>query len=60
MRQSTGDYENVGSQYGRIFLWTTFRFYTPFLLASSRKAQSDLENIAGPFDTSKPVASSKA
>lgn len=55
-----GDYEKVGSQYGRIFLWTTFRFYTPFLFASSRRAQTYLENIAGPFDTPRPVAAAKA
>jgi hypothetical protein len=60
MHRPTGDYEKVGSQYGRIFLWTTLRFYTPFLFASSRRAQTYLENIAGPFDTTKPVPPSKA
>jgi len=44
------DYEKIGSQYGRIFLWTNPLFYTPFLLAHSRQAQVDLEKIAGPFD----------
>ncbi|KAF5387680.1 hypothetical protein D9615_000752 [Tricholomella constricta] len=44
------DYEKIGSQYGRIFLWTTPRFYTPFLLAHSKQAQIHLERIAGPFD----------
>jgi hypothetical protein len=45
-----GDYEKVGSQFGRTFLWTTLRFYTPFLFRDSRKSQTYLENIAGPFD----------
>ncbi|KAG5648717.1 hypothetical protein DXG03_000064 [Asterophora parasitica] len=44
------DYEKIGSQYGRIFLWTTPKFYTPYLLAHSKQAQSYLERIAGPFD----------
>ncbi|KAG6919741.1 hypothetical protein DXG01_001575 [Tephrocybe rancida] len=44
------DYEKIGSQYGRIFLWTTPKFYTPFLLVYSKQAQKNLELIAGPFD----------
>ncbi|KAF8914290.1 PLC-like phosphodiesterase [Gymnopilus junonius] len=48
------DYEKIGSQYGRFFLWTTFKFYTPVMLAYSRLAQTYLESIAGPFD--EPVA----
>jgi phosphatidylglycerol phospholipase C len=46
------DYEKIGSQYGRIFLWTTLNFYTPFQIARSHWAQTRLENIAGPFDDS--------
>ncbi|KAG6856999.1 hypothetical protein H0H87_011093 [Tephrocybe sp. NHM501043] len=44
------DYEKIGAQYGRIFLWTTPQFYTPFLLVYSKQAQIHLERIAGPFD----------
>jgi len=44
------DYDKTGAQYGRIFLWTTPKFYTPFLLAYTRKNQVYLERIAGPFD----------
>lgn len=50
------DYDKTGSQYGRIFLWTTPRFYTPFLLAHSRQAQTYLEKIAGPFDAISTVS----
>lgn len=44
------DYEKIGSQYGRFFLWTTFKFYTPVMMAYSRLAKAYLESIAGPFD----------
>jgi len=44
------DYETIGSRYGRFFLWTTPSFYTPFLLAYSRRVHMRLEKIAGPFD----------
>ncbi|KAJ3503150.1 hypothetical protein NLJ89_g8560 [Agrocybe chaxingu] len=44
------DYDKIGSQYGRFFLWTTLRYYSPVLLAYSRMAQSYLESVAGPFD----------
>ncbi|KAF8165680.1 PLC-like phosphodiesterase [Crassisporium funariophilum] len=62
------DYDKIGSQYGRIFLWTTLRFYPPFLNAYNRKAQAYLESIAGPFDAvpvgnanvAPPVVESKA
>ncbi|KAG6897176.1 hypothetical protein C0992_003565 [Termitomyces sp. T32_za158] len=44
------DYEKIGSQYGRLFLWTTPMFYTPVIMAYSRQAKIYLERIAGPFD----------
>ncbi|KAG6854448.1 hypothetical protein C0991_006527 [Blastosporella zonata] len=44
------DYEKIGGQYGRIFLWTTPKFYTPFLLLYRRTSQTYLERVAGPFD----------
>jgi hypothetical protein len=45
------DYEKIVAQYGRIFLWTTLRFYTPFRIIESRQAKGYLERIAGSFDT---------
>ncbi|KAG6861958.1 hypothetical protein C0995_009142 [Termitomyces sp. Mi166 len=48
------DYEKIGSQYGRLFLWTTPMFYTPVIMAWSRQAKIYLERVAGPFDA--PVA----
>ncbi|KAG6823672.1 hypothetical protein H0H93_003254, partial [Arthromyces matolae] len=44
------DYEKTGSQYGRLFLWTTPMFYTPILMAYSHMGKKYLERIAGPFD----------
>ncbi|KAK2465920.1 hypothetical protein APHAL10511_001561 [Amanita phalloides] len=44
------DYDGIGSKYGRIFLWTTPTFYTPFLILRSVKARRYLEGVAGPFD----------
>ncbi|KNZ78608.1 hypothetical protein J132_11049 [Termitomyces sp. J132] len=44
------DYEKIGSQYGRLFLWTTPMFYTPVIMAYGRSAQSYLERVAGPFE----------
>lgn len=51
----TADYEKIGAQYGRIFLWTTPKFYSPILLFYSRYAHKYLEREAGPFDAI-PVA----
>ncbi|KAF9478389.1 PLC-like phosphodiesterase [Pholiota conissans] len=48
------DYDKTGAQYGRGFLWTTLRFYTPFLILRSRVTLKDLENKAGPFDDHAP------
>jgi hypothetical protein len=47
--QTTADYDKTGARYGRSFLWTTLRFYTPFLLARSRSTLLTLEQKAGPF-----------
>lgn len=46
------DYEKIGSQYGRTFLWTTLNFYTPFQIARGHWAQTHLESLAGPFEDS--------
>ncbi|KAG5635527.1 hypothetical protein H0H81_010970 [Sphagnurus paluster] len=44
------DYDKISSQYVRIFLWTTLRYYTPFVLACGKLYQTKLERVAGPFD----------
>ncbi|KAF8638606.1 hypothetical protein AX17_002147 [Amanita inopinata Kibby_2008] len=44
------DYDKIVSRYGRVFLWTTLKFYTPVLLATSRVVRYHLEQVAGPFD----------
>lgn len=44
------DYDKTGLQYSRCFLWTTPRWYKPFLNAQRRALKADLEKIAGPFD----------
>jgi len=44
------DYEKIGAQYGRIFLWTTFTFYSPVLFARQYLGRHYLERVAGPFD----------
>jgi phosphatidylglycerol phospholipase C len=47
---SSADYDKIGSQYGRGFLWTTLWFYTPFVIARGHQAKRYLEKVAGPFD----------
>ena len=49
---SIADFEKIGSQYGRTFLWTTLNFYTPFQIARGHWVQTRLESSAGPFDDS--------
>ena len=49
---SIADFEKIGSQYGRTFLWTTLNFYTPFQIALGHWVQTRLESSAGPFDGS--------
>lgn len=50
MASWTADYDKTGLQYSRCFLWTTPRWYKPFLNAQRRALKADLEKIAGPFD----------
>ncbi len=44
------DYDKIGAQYGRGFLWTTPYYYTPFLKFLGFASQKRLEVVAGPFD----------
>jgi phosphatidylglycerol phospholipase C len=46
----SADYDRIGAQYSRAFLWTTLSFYTPVVVAYGHIARLALENIAGPFD----------
>ncbi|KAF9035043.1 PLC-like phosphodiesterase [Hymenopellis radicata] len=49
------DYEKIGSQYGRIFLWTTPDYYTPFQMLLALSSQKRLESQAGPFEMYMPT-----
>lgn len=49
---SIEDYENVGSRYGRDFLWTDPRFYLPIRFMASALFKLYFEHIAGPFEGS--------
>jgi hypothetical protein len=46
----SADYENIGAQYGRLFLWTTPQFYLPFRLFKVILVYKYFESIAGRFD----------
>ncbi|KAJ8698661.1 hypothetical protein PTI98_005344 [Pleurotus ostreatus] len=51
MRQALNvDYDKIGAQYSRFFLWTTWKFYAPILYLRNHLIQLRLERIAGPFD----------
>ncbi|KAJ7590620.1 PLC-like phosphodiesterase [Mycena floridula] len=43
------DYEKLTAQHSRLFLWTTLKFYPPFLWTDQRREQRNLERIKGPF-----------
>jgi len=43
------DYDDMITRYGRIFLWTTWKFYSPCVSAATKANQLYLESIAGPF-----------
>ncbi|KAF9226724.1 PLC-like phosphodiesterase [Gyrodon lividus] len=43
------DYDAILSRYGRWFLWTTWKFYLPNIMAH-RVSKYHLESVAGPFD----------
>ncbi|ESK89741.1 glycerophosphodiester phosphodiesterase [Moniliophthora roreri MCA 2997] len=58
-RNLSTDYEKIGGRYGRVFLWTTLRYYTPYQQGMEFLARRYLESIAGPFsstDTEPPSA----
>jgi hypothetical protein len=45
-----GDYEKVGAQYTRSFLWTGPLYYTAVQYGVMMKAKRKLEKVAGSFD----------
>nr|GAT59327.1 predicted protein [Mycena chlorophos] len=45
------DYDKVSVQHSRSFLWTTLRFYTLAIYAQHTITRSNLERVAGPFDS---------
>ncbi|KAF9266177.1 PLC-like phosphodiesterase [Marasmius fiardii PR-910] len=50
LRKALGtDYEKTGGKYGRVFLWTTFKYYTPYQMFIEYLTQRWLESVAGPF-----------
>ncbi|EKM59894.1 uncharacterized protein PHACADRAFT_250682 [Phanerochaete carnosa HHB-10118-sp] len=44
------DYDKIARQHGRLFLWTTMRYYTPVQIFARRASKTRLENIVGPFE----------
>ncbi|CAL1700305.1 unnamed protein product [Somion occarium] len=45
------DYKKVIAQHSRLFLWTNWKFYTPFQILDRQATHRDLEIAAGPFPT---------
>ncbi|KAI0053665.1 PLC-like phosphodiesterase [Auriscalpium vulgare] len=45
-----GDYEKVGRQYRRFFLWTAPTYYSAYQYAVNQKEMRSLEKVAGSFD----------
>ncbi|KIP10348.1 hypothetical protein PHLGIDRAFT_33894 [Phlebiopsis gigantea 11061_1 CR5-6] len=43
------DYDKIARQHGRLFLWTSMRYYTPVQVLLRMKAKAWLESAAGPF-----------
>jgi phosphatidylglycerol phospholipase C len=44
------DYDKIARQHSRLFLWTTWYFYSPVQLVLRRARKTALENAAGPFE----------
>ncbi|KIJ69927.1 hypothetical protein HYDPIDRAFT_171866 [Hydnomerulius pinastri MD-312] len=44
------DYDAILAQHGRLFLWTTWKYYLPAIISWNRATKLYLESIAGPFD----------
>ena len=44
------DYDKIAAQYGRTFLWTSWKFYTPATRLGARSSRAYIESVVGPFD----------
>ncbi|KAH7887507.1 PLC-like phosphodiesterase [Phlebopus sp. FC_14] len=44
------DYDAIISRHGRLFLWTTWKFYFPAIRSLNQITKLHLESVAGPFD----------
>ncbi len=49
-RTCTADYAKANSEMGRVFLWTNYKYWTPFQMYIWRWQKSFLETNGGPFD----------
>ncbi|KAF6762067.1 PLC-like phosphodiesterase [Ephemerocybe angulata] len=56
-RALQADYDKSMSQYSRLFLWTTFDFYSPVLYRLRAAVKTNLEKVAGPFESALPAVS---
>ncbi|EIN10494.1 PLC-like phosphodiesterase [Punctularia strigosozonata HHB-11173 SS5] len=45
------DYENGINQHSRLFLWTSYRFFTPFMTARLLLGRTSLQKMAGPYES---------
>jgi len=43
------DYDKIAAQYGRTFLWTSWKFYTPATRLGARSSRAYIESLVGPF-----------
>lgn len=50
MRVSLVNYDKIAAQYGRTFLWTSWKFYTPATRLGARSSRAYIESVVGPFN----------
>ena len=50
------DYDKVSGQHGRLFLWTTWYWYTPVQAWFRSSVRKRLQDAAGPFKRIEVVA----
>ena len=43
------DYDKIAAQHSRLFLWTTWYYYSPVQRIFGRAKKAALESVAGPF-----------
>ena len=57
---NAGDYDRVGSQYPRSFLWMAPSYYGAVQYALSLMAKRKLESVAGSFDVAEDLSTPTA